>query len=48
MHESMLKKFEDGIDYNPYKLHDGPGGLKLEIENHYDCIKRFRFIVPLQ
>ncbi|MFZ5516149.1 MAG: hypothetical protein ACOY90_05895 [Candidatus Zhuqueibacterota bacterium] len=47
-HESNRMKFDDGIDPNPYKLHDGPGGLKLEIENNYDRIKRFRFIVPLQ
>ncbi len=42
------EKFSEGIDCNPYKLFTGPGGLKLEVENNYDRIKMFRFIIPLQ
>lgn len=48
VNEKKWKKFGDRIDCNPYKLHIGPGGLKLEVENNYDRIKLFRFIIPLQ
>jgi hypothetical protein len=36
------------FDIQPYKLYQGPMGLKMEVENQNDRIKLFRFIIPLQ